>query len=62
MMNTELFFDNCRVFAIGSVARDVPMEDIFKGIFPFFLCMIACVVLLVLFPQIALFLPNLIFK
>ncbi|GAH70083.1 unnamed protein product, partial [marine sediment metagenome] len=49
------------VFAIASVARDVPMEDIFRGIFPFFLCMIACVVLLVFFPQIALFLPGLLF-
>ncbi len=49
------------VFAIASVAKDVPMEDIFRGIFPFFLCMIACVVLLVLFPQIALYLPGLFF-
>ena len=50
------------VFAIASVAKDVPMQDIFRGIFPFFLCMIACVLLLVLFPQIALYLPNLLFK
>lgn len=50
------------VFAIASVAKDVPMQDIFRGIFPYFLCMIACVVLLVLFPQIALYLPNLFFK
>ena len=50
------------VFAIASVANDVPMQDIFRGIFPYFLCMIACVVLLVLFPQIALYLPNLFFK
>jgi len=49
------------VFAIASVAKDVPMEDIFRGIFPFFLCMIACVALLVLFPKIALFLPSLFF-
>lgn len=49
------------VFAIGSVARDVRMEEIFKGIVPFFLCMILCIILLVIFPQIALFLPNLLF-
>ena len=49
------------VFAIASVAKDVPMEDIFRGIFPFFLCMVACVVLLVFFPKIALFLPGLLF-
>ena len=50
------------VFAIASVAKDVPMEKIFKGIFPFFVCMIVCVFLLVLFPQIALYLPNLFFN
>lgn len=49
------------VFAIGSVARDVPMQEIFKGIVPFLICMIVCVILLVIFPQIALFLPNLLF-
>jgi TRAP-type C4-dicarboxylate transport system permease large subunit len=50
------------VFAIGSVAKDVPMQDIFRGIFPFFIGMLICVVLLVIFPQIALYLPNLFFK
>jgi TRAP-type C4-dicarboxylate transport system permease large subunit len=50
------------VFAIGSVAKDVPMQDIFAGVLPFFLCMIACVVLLVIFPQIALYLPNVLFN
>jgi TRAP-type C4-dicarboxylate transport system permease large subunit len=50
------------VFAIGSVAKDVPMQEIFKGIVPFFFCMVICIVLLVLFPQIALYLPNLLFK
>jgi TRAP-type C4-dicarboxylate transport system permease large subunit len=50
------------VFAIASVAKDVPMQDIFKGVVPFFFCMILCVILLVVFPQIALFLPNLFFN
>ena len=49
------------VFAIASVAKDVPMQDIFRGIVPFFLGMIACVILLAIFPQIALYLPNLLF-
>jgi len=49
------------VFAIGSVAEDVPMGEIFKGVMPFFFCMVACIILLTLFPQIALFLPNLVF-
>jgi len=50
------------VFALSSIARDVPMETIFKGILPFFLCMVVCIILLVLFPQIALYLPNLFFN
>ena len=50
------------VFAINSVAKDVPMEKIFAGIGPFFIGMIICVILLVIFPQIALFLPNLFFQ
>jgi tripartite ATP-independent transporter DctM subunit len=49
------------VFAIGSVAKEVPMQVIFRGIVPFFFCMVICVLLLVLFPQIALFLPGLFF-
>jgi len=50
------------VFALASVAKDVPMQNIFRGIFPFFICMIICVILLTIFPQIALFLPQLLFK
>jgi len=49
------------VFAIGSVAPDVPMEEIFKGIVPFFLCMVICVVFLILFPRLATFLPEILF-
>jgi TRAP-type mannitol/chloroaromatic compound transport system permease large subunit len=49
------------VFATGSVAKEVPMQVIFRGIVPFFFCMVLCVLLLVLFPQIALFLPGLLF-
>jgi len=50
------------VFAIASVTKEVPMQEIFKGIVPFFLCMILCVILLTLFPQIVMFLPNLLFS
>lgn len=49
------------VFALSSIAKDVPMQTIFRGIVPFFLCMVVCIALLVLFPQIALYLPNLLF-
>jgi tripartite ATP-independent transporter DctM subunit len=36
----------------------IPLETIFRGIVPFFLAMIVCVLLLALFPEIALFLPR----
>ncbi len=49
------------VFAIGSVADDVPMQEIFRGIVPFFFCMVLVVLLLVIFPDLALFLPGLFF-
>lgn len=45
------------VFVIAGIARDVPMYTIFKGIWPFVFAMAFCIVLLILFPQIALFLP-----
>jgi len=47
------------VFAISSVVKEVPMEEIFKGVMPFFVCMVLCVIILAIFPQIVLFLPNL---
>lgn len=45
------------VFVISGVARDVPMYTIFLGILPFFLAMVVCLILLIIFPQIALYLP-----
>ena len=46
------------VFVVKGIAEDVPMRDIFVGIMPFWAAMLACMVLLVMFPEIALFLPN----
>ena len=46
------------VFVIASVAKGVPMSSIFKGVAPFILAMILVIVLLALFPDLALFLPN----
>jgi tripartite ATP-independent transporter DctM subunit len=46
------------VFVVKGVAEDVPMGKIFAGILPFWVAMIACVILLIAFPQIALVLPN----
>jgi tripartite ATP-independent transporter DctM subunit len=48
------------VYVVSGVARDVPLELIFRGAFPFLLAMVAGTLLLIAFPQIALFLPGLI--
>lgn len=48
------------VFVIKGVAPDIPIETIFKGIFPFVGALIVATIILVIFPQIATFLPSLI--
>lgn len=47
------------VYVIKGIAKDVPLETIFSGIWIFLLAQVVCVALLIAFPQIALFLPNL---
>jgi TRAP-type C4-dicarboxylate transport system permease large subunit len=46
------------VFVIKGVAPEVPLQTIYRGIWPFLGADIVCAILLVLFPQIALFLPS----
>jgi len=46
------------VFVVKSIAPSVPLNDIFKGIFPFWIAMGFALLILVLFPDIAMFLPN----
>ncbi|NLM10540.1 MAG: TRAP transporter large permease [Clostridiaceae bacterium] len=48
------------VFIIKGVAKDVPLETIFKGVWPFLLALMACIAVLIIFPQLATFLPNLV--
>jgi len=43
---------------IVSGVTKVPLEDVFRGIVPFIIMMMVAIVLLVVFPQIALFLPH----
>jgi len=47
------------VYVVKGIARDVPLETIFKGIMPFLVALIIAVAILVAFPQIATFLPSL---
>ncbi|MEF2072942.1 TRAP transporter large permease [Consotaella aegiceratis] len=46
------------VFVLRSIAKDVPMATIFKGVTPFLLAMIICLAMIIAFPQIALIIPN----
>ena len=46
------------VFIIKGVAQDVPMYTIFKGIWPFWVAMLVSLIILTIFPEIALLLPN----
>ena len=49
------------VFVVKSVAPDVPMGVIFRGIWPFWIAMAATLAFLIQWPQIALYLPNAMF-
>jgi tripartite ATP-independent transporter DctM subunit len=46
------------VFVVKGIADGVPMGDIFKGIVPFWGAMLVCAALLIMFPEIATFLPE----
>ncbi|MGE0627848.1 MAG: TRAP transporter large permease [Hyphomicrobiaceae bacterium] len=46
------------VFVVKGLVPDVPITEIFKGILPFWVAMVVCVVILVIFPQIATFVPD----
>jgi C4-dicarboxylate transporter DctM subunit len=46
------------VYVIHGVAKDVPLESIFRGIFPFLAALVIAAIILLIFPQIATFLPS----
>ncbi len=48
------------VFVINSLAKDVPMGQTFKGVFPFFLGELVRLALLVAFPAVSLWLPHMV--
>ncbi len=47
------------VYVVSGIERDIPLQTIFKGALPFLYMLILAAILLVAFPQISLFLPNL---
>jgi TRAP-type C4-dicarboxylate transport system permease large subunit len=46
------------VYVVHSVAGDIPIGTIIRGIWPFLWVLIAALIIIVIFPQIATFLPG----
>jgi C4-dicarboxylate transporter, DctM subunit len=46
------------VFVISGMVKDVPMQDIYRGIMPFLVAMVVLLGLLMLVPDMALYLPR----
>lgn len=47
------------VFALSAMIKDVPIYTIFRGIFPFLGSMLLCLALIIVVPDVVLFLPKL---
>jgi tripartite ATP-independent transporter DctM subunit len=50
------------IFTVAGVAKDVPVETIFKGVAPFLLAIFAVVFMVTLFPKLALLLPAMMLR
>jgi len=46
-------------YVVGGMAKDVPLEKVFKGVVYFLPAYIICIILMMLFPKVVLFLPGL---
>ena len=49
---------NC--FVVRGITKDVPLHVIFKGVAPFWVCILIAVIIMLVFPNIVLFLPRLV--
>jgi tripartite ATP-independent transporter DctM subunit len=49
------------VYIVAGMAKDIPMQKVFSGTLPFVGAIFACIVLVVFFPQLALWLPDMLF-
>jgi tripartite ATP-independent transporter DctM subunit len=47
------------VYTVASIAKDAPLEDVFKGALPFLIAILFVTFLITLYPPLALFLPGL---
>lgn len=50
------------IFTVAGVVKDVPVEDIFRGTLPFLLSIFATVILITIFPKLALLLPSMMLR
>jgi C4-dicarboxylate transporter DctM subunit len=50
------------VYVVNGIAQDVPLEKIFKGVLPFLIALIVGTAFLVAFPQLVLWLPDLMYQ
>ncbi len=48
------------VYVVSGIAQDVPLNKIFRGAIPFLISIIACSILLLIFPKLATFLPAMV--
>jgi TRAP-type C4-dicarboxylate transport system permease large subunit len=46
------------MFIVKGIAKDIPIETIFRGVVPFTTVVVLLMLLLLAFPDIALFLPR----
>ncbi|KUO78329.1 MAG: C4-dicarboxylate ABC transporter permease [Desulfosporosinus sp. BRH_c37] len=47
------------VYVCKGVAKDVPLQTVFKGVWSFLIAGVLCTIIMIAFPQIVTFLPNL---
>lgn len=50
------------IFTVAGVVKDVPVEQIFRGALPFLLSIFAIVILITIFPALALLLPSMMLR
>ncbi len=48
------------VYVVAGVAKEMDVMEIFSGVWPYLIGIVVCLILLIIFPSIALFLPGLI--
>jgi tripartite ATP-independent transporter DctM subunit len=46
------------VYILAGMVKDVPMQRIFAGTFPFVIAIFMCILVVIFFPQLSLWLPN----